>query len=130
MNPNYTRFMLIIRAVFLTLMVASFIIFLKKQIRIAPEFEQRVVLVVSAFGILFNDPYYFVSVFKPNLFSLFLSASFISAFFIAIMLSWICMLQKVIKASHDELFIFTRKKQLIYGGIAAVYFILVFYFIY
>jgi len=130
MNPTYTKFMLIIRAIFLAIMVTAFVIFLKRQSGMAPEIEQRVVMIVSAFSILFNDPYYFIEVFKPNLFSLILSTCFISTFFMAVMLSWIIMLQKIVKASHGQLFFITRKRQLIYASIAGVYFILMFFFIY
>lgn len=85
---------------------------------------------VSAFSIVFNDPYYFIYVFKPNLFSLFMSTSFVAIFFMVILGSWIVMLQKIISASHGQVFVLTRKKQLIYGGISLAYFILIFYFIF
>jgi uncharacterized membrane protein len=100
MNDSYTKYMLVTRAVFLAVMVASFVVYLRKQSGTAPEFEQRLVMVVSAFAILFNDPYYFVEVFRPNIFSLVLSASFISIFLLALMLSWVIMLQKIVAASR------------------------------
>ena len=100
MSDSYTKYMLVTRAVFLAVMVASFVAYLRKQSGTAREFEQRLVMVVSAFAILFNDPYYFVEVFRPNILSLVLSASFISVFLLAVMLSWVIMLQKIVAASR------------------------------
>lgn len=75
MNDNYTKFIMIMRGVFLSIMVLSTIFFLNriKYINRSPSIpEQTIVIVISICTILFNDPYYFIGVFKPNLVSIFI----------------------------------------------------------
>ena len=88
------------------------------------------VIILSGFGILFNDPYYILGVFKPNLFSVFFSTSFIAGFFMALMLSWICLLQKIRSESKGISFVLTTRKKITYGIIAGSYFLILFFFIF
>lgn len=45
--------------------------------------------------ILFNDPYYFIGVFKPNVFSIFIETLFLSIFMLVLLSSWVYMLEKI-----------------------------------
>lgn len=61
------------RAVFLGIAALSIAYFLSRLNFIglrASVPEQNVVICLSIGVILFNDPYYFISVFRPNLFSI------------------------------------------------------------
>lgn len=60
MNPTYTIFTIVLRAVFLGIMSLTFAVYLHKLRQIIPCIEQKVVLVLSGFSIFFNDPYYFI----------------------------------------------------------------------
>lgn len=100
MNSSYTIFLIVMRAVFLGIMSLALAFYIKK-IRNDPScFEQKVVLVLSGLAIFFNDPYYFIEVFKPNVILLFLSTLFLCTFFIALILSWVCLLERI-KAKID-----------------------------
>ena len=86
------------RAVFLGIMICSLVVFyyfLKEK-----EFknmlkEQRVVFLLSILIILFNDPYYFIGVFKPNILSVLIESLFVTSFLIGLLFSWIYMLRSI-----------------------------------
>ena len=90
--------MIIMRAVFLGIMICSLVVFyyfLKEK-----EFknmlkEQRVVFLLSILIILFNDPYYFIGVFKPNILSVLIESLFVTSFLIGLLFSWIYMLRSI-----------------------------------
>ena len=128
MNPNYTKFMLVFRGFFLVILSASFITFIRKHRRIIYSFEQKLVLVIAAFSILFNDPYFFIYVFKPSLFLLFLSTTFLAAFLVALIISWICMLQKIKSVSKASIYMPSRNQKMLFGCIGALYFLILAYF--
>jgi hypothetical protein len=54
-----------------------------------------VVINLSVAIILFNDPYYFIGVFKPNVFSIFVETLFLSIFVLVLISSWVYMLEKI-----------------------------------
>jgi hypothetical protein len=130
MNPNYTIFVLVLRAVFLLTTVLTFLIFLKRQRNASPIFEQKVVFLLSVAVIMFNDPYYFLEVFRPSLFFLFVSTFLVVGFFIILMLCWICMLQKIRATSQRRDFFLSLKTKIIYGVITLGYLSIMLGFLY
>ena len=90
--------MIIIRAIFVCIMIVSsiaFHYFLKQKNFFKMPKEQRVVFILSILIILFNDPYYFIGVFKPNVISVFIESLFITGFIIGLLFSWIYMLRTI-----------------------------------
>jgi hypothetical protein len=74
MNENYTKFIMIMRGVFLGIMTITTAIYLsrlKYKNRRPALPEQEAVTILAVAVILFNDPYYFIGVFKPNVYSIF-----------------------------------------------------------
>lgn len=95
MNDNYTKFIIVMRAIFLGIMVLSGgLYFHRLQINnqrfVMPE--QRMVINLSVSIILFNDPYYFIGVFKPNVLSVFIETMFVALFLMMLISSWVYML--------------------------------------
>ena len=76
--------------------------------------------------ILFNDPYYFIEVFQPNLVSLFISTIFIAVYFNVLILSWVCFLEKIKKEGEGQEFIIYPRKKMVYGIISSLFFIVIF----
>lgn len=130
MNSSYTIFIIVLRAVFLGIMALTFSIYLYKLKQIQPCIEQKIVFVLSGFAILFNDPYYFISVFKPNLPCISISTGFVTSFFIAVVISWVSLLDKIRASLKQQVFSFDKARQTKYGIIAISYFIIVFLFIF
>ncbi len=60
------------------------------------------VINLSVAIILFNDPYYFIGVFKPNVFSIFVETLFLSIFVLVLISSWVYMLEKMIAESRGR----------------------------
>lgn len=130
-NTSYTQFIIVLRALFLVGMLVTFVIFVGKyNIAHRPSFEAKGVLGLSVFGILFNDPFYLVEVYYPNLPLLFVSTSLVAAFFVALLLSWICMLQKIEASSQNRTFFLSVSTMWSYSGIAGTYFCLLLYFLF
>jgi hypothetical protein len=57
--------------------------------------EQSLVINLSVAVILFNDPYYFIGVFKPNVFSIFIETLLLAIFIIVLFWTWIYLLEKI-----------------------------------
>lgn len=95
MNDSYTKFIMVMRGIFLGIMVISGGLYLHRLQLINQRFvipEQRMVINLSVSIVLFNDPYYFIGVFKPNVLSVFIETMFVALFLMILISSWVYML--------------------------------------
>jgi hypothetical protein len=96
---------MIMRGVFLGIMVITAALFLRRlkfRNNSLALSEQSLVINLSVSIILFNDPYYFIGVFKPNVFSIFIETLFLALFLMVLISSWIFMLEKINSETRGE----------------------------
>jgi len=68
-NPQFTYYTIIVRYIFFGLSILGLILYLIRYIKIPADqkvFEQRMVAAMSALLPMFNDPFYPITILKPN----------------------------------------------------------------
>ncbi len=97
-NPQFTKFTFAIRYVFFVLsMIGCFMYFFR--FRKIPETEkvceQKMVAALSVLLILFNDPFYPITILAPNPVSSYFSVFFVINFIIFLVFFWIIFLDRI-----------------------------------
>jgi hypothetical protein len=68
-NPQFTYYTIIVRYVFFGLSILSLVLYLIRYVKIPADqkvFEQRIIAGLSILLLMFNDPFYPITVLKPN----------------------------------------------------------------
>ena len=99
-NPQFSAFSIIMRLVFFAIAVVSEIAYLVSFVKIPNGesiIEQKMILVLGILQIMFNDPFYGITILAPNAFSSFLSVFFVVNFAIFIIFLWIIFFDRIHK---------------------------------
>ena len=124
MNPNYTIFIVAVRAGLLVITAVSLVAYYMrspKPVSTRGCLEQRMVRYLGVAVLLFNDPYYFVNLLWPNFISVVLSTAFVALFLLLLLLSWVHVLTKINNTARGLPTELTPCRIVVYGLIGSVY---------
>lgn len=109
-SEKYTRFLMILRYTFLALSILMGVFYLIFFIRIPPlarTFEHKAIAILSVLLIFFNDPFYYLTIYKVSKYLAVLSSLQVIVFLSFLIFFWAVMLQRIHKekVSLDTLLI-------------------------
>lgn len=97
-NPNYSYFCIALRLSFMAISVAFCLIYASRYRHIQSNRslpEQKIVLLLSLATVVFNDPFYILTILYPNIFTTFMSTFFTWNFITLIFVTWGFFLQRI-----------------------------------
>ena len=97
-NPTYTTYLLALRYTLFAISIISFAVYIFYYARSPFElrtFEHRFILILSIALILFNDPFYALTILKSNSFWAVISTLFVTTFVSLLIFFWITMVRRI-----------------------------------
>ena len=97
-NPEFTKYTFLIRYVFFLLSVIGSVMYLWRLKKVPIEeriVEQKMVAMLSILLILFNDPFYPITILSPNPVSSYFSVFFVVNFIIFLLFFWIIFFDRI-----------------------------------
>lgn len=98
MNPNFTKYTFAIRYVFFVLSVVGCALYMFRLRKVPADekiVEQKMVAGLSILLIMFNDPFYPITIMAPNPVSSYFSVFFVVNFMIFLLFFWIIFLDRI-----------------------------------
>ncbi len=97
-NKKFTNFSLVLRYTFLTLSIISgifYLLFFFRTPAALRTFEHKYIAVFTVALVLFNDPFYFLTIYEANEFLACLSTFWVVLFATLLLLFWVIMFQRM-----------------------------------
>lgn len=97
-NKQFTIYTIILRYVFFGLSIIACFLYYRRYLQIPQDkriIEQKFIAAASVILILFNDPFYPITVLKPNGVSAFFSVLFVANMIAFLMLLWLVFFDRI-----------------------------------
>jgi hypothetical protein len=104
-NPKYTAFLIALRYVCLGLSLMVLLCYINQLRKIgksAMVFEQKYILCLAMLVIIFNDPFFALTILMPNMASAFFTCLFAITFLSALFLFWMATFERIYKENQDK----------------------------
>eukprot|EP01017_Pseudomicrothorax_dubius_P034233 TRINITY_DN4669_c0_g1_i4.p1 TRINITY_DN4669_c0_g1~~TRINITY_DN4669_c0_g1_i4.p1 ORF type:complete len:464 (+),score=84.96 TRINITY_DN4669_c0_g1_i4:141-1532(+) len=98
MYQKYAQYLLILKYMFFFVSVIALLLYYKFLKKINPSdriFEQKMLLVLSIALVLFNDPFFAVTLLYPSFLSALFSTVFVTSFYCLLLLFWLCQFERI-----------------------------------
>lgn len=126
-NNKYTNFLLAVKYSFMAISLITCIAYfwrLKKLAQAHWVIEQKFILTLSVMLIMFNDPFYALTLLNPNMAGAFFSVLWIVNFLVTLFIFWIVALKRIVEDNANKITKSFNIKLMIFGTFSWLFLLL------